>query len=353
MRLQSCLLSTCLLTAALLSLAGCGRNAPIDAVPAPALVRTAIVTSGPGAAAIVTTGITSAKDEARLSFKVGGVIQRITVREGQHVNAGQVLAELVPTEVNAQLAQAQQLNDKAQRDAQRGERLYADQVIPLSQLEDLRTQASVAAAQLQAASFNHGYSNIVAPYSGTILRKLAEEHEVIAPAQPILMLGAANKGMVVRAGLADREVVQLQLGDHAEVRLDAYPDQKLTGSVSEIGGAAQLANGLFPIEVLLDLSSTPLNLVSGLVAQISLQPRHALTQSLAYVPTGAVIAGVGHQASVFVLDHDQARRREVEVAFLTRDQVAVTNGLKVGEQVITGGALYLNDGDAVRVQAAR
>lgn len=345
-------LLTRLISAALLiSLTACGRDVATQSTAAPSIVGTAVVADGPGAAAIVTTGIVTAKDEAKLSFKVGGIVQRIAVREGERVNAGQLLAELVPTEVNAQLTQAQQLNDKAQRDLQRGERLYADQVIPLSQLEDLRTQAKVTAAQLQAASFNHGYASIVAPSTGTILRKLAEEHEVVAPAQPILMLGANNKGFVVRAGLADREAVQLQLSDQAQVQLDAYPGQRFTGRVSEIGGAAQLENGLFPIEIQLDQS--PNSLVSGLVAQVSVQPQHAVTQSLAYVPTGAVIAGIGQRATVYVLDAGKAKRRDIEVAFFTRDKVAVSSGIKSGEQVITDGALYLSDGDAVRVQTAQ
>jgi len=331
-------------------LAACSQQKEVT--PAPTPVHVTAVTSGPGAAAIVTTGVVAAADEAKLSFKVGGVIQRIAVREGEQVKAGQVLAELIPTEINAQLLQAQQLNDKAQRDVERGERLYADQVIALSQLEDLRTQARVAAAQLQAASFNQGYARIVAPSAGTIMRKLAEEHELVAPAQPILMLGAREKGFVVRAALADRDAVQLHVGDTASIRMDAFPAKEFTGKVSEVGGAAQVENGLFPIEVKFD--SVNDNLVSGLVAQLNIQPQQATAQSLLYVPTGAVVSGVGRRANIFVLtdegNKEVAKRRDVDVAFFTRDQVAVRGGVHAGEKVITDGALYLSDGELVSVQ---
>jgi len=324
-----------------------------EVTPAPTPVHVNAVTSGPGAASIVTTGVVAAADEAKLSFKVGGVIQRIAVREGEQVKSGQVLAELIPTEINAQLLQAQQLNDKAQRDVERGERLYADQVIALSQLEDLRTQAKVAAAQLQAASFNQGYARILAPSAGTIMRKLAEEHELVAPAQPILMLGAREKGFVVRAGLSDRDAVQLHVGDAAIIRIDAFPSKEFSGKLSEVGGAAQIENGLFPIEVKLDAVTE--NLVSGLVAQLRIQPQQATAESLLYVPTGAVVSGVGHQANIFVLTDDNnqsiAKKRAVEVAFFTRDQVAIRNGVQAGEQVITDGALYLSDGEHVSVLA--
>ena len=88
---------------------------------------------------------------------------------------GLKLAEIELTEVNAQVEQARQLAEKARRDMERGERLYNDQVISLEQLQDLRTQASVAQAQLNGAEFNRGYAVITAPGDGVILRKLAEE----------------------------------------------------------------------------------------------------------------------------------------------------------------------------------
>jgi membrane fusion protein, multidrug efflux system len=334
-----------------LLLGGCSHQAAPDAVAAPTLVRVIKPVAGPGAAPIVTTGIVTAADEMKLSFKLGGVVQRIAVREGQQVEAGQLLAELVPTEINAQLTQAQQMNDKAQRDLERGERMYADQVIALEQLQDLRTQAKVAAAQLQAASFNSGFARIVAPAGGTVMRKLAEDHEVVAPGQPVLVLGASNRGYVVRAALADREAVQLKVGDRVSVQVDALPGTTLQGQLREVGGAAQTENGLFPVEI--QLEPAQVRLVAGLVAQVSIQSAAASQSSLLYVPTGAVVAGVGRQASVFVVEDDTARKRVVQVAFFTRDQVALREGLTAGDQVVTDGAQYLADGDKVSVQAAQ
>jgi len=332
-----------------LLLTACSKHEAPEAATVPTLVRVATAQTGPGAAPVFSTGIVTAADELKLSFKLGGVIQNIAVRQGDQVKAGQKLAELVPTEINAQLTQAQQLHEKAQRDLERGERLYADQVIALEQLQNLRTQAKVAAAQLQSASFNSGFAQIIAPSSGTIMRKLAENHEVVAPGQPVLMLGASNKGYIVRAALADREAVQVKLGDAATVQLDAVSGRQLTGKVSEVGGAAQAENGLFPIEIQLD--ATDIHLVAGLIAQVSIQP--AATQaSLLYVPTGAVVAGEGRQASIFVLQGDVARKRNVQVAFFTRDQVALREGVNADDKVVTDGALYLSDGDKVSVQAS-
>ncbi|MGC3981476.1 MAG: efflux RND transporter periplasmic adaptor subunit [Steroidobacteraceae bacterium] len=335
-------------SALIVALSACTKSAEQEAVATPTPVRVTKPVNGPGAAPIITTGIVSAADELKLSFKLGGVVQNIAVREGEAVKAGQLLAELVPTEINAQLTQAQQLNEKAQRDLERGERLYADQVIALEQLQNLRTQAKVAAAQLQSANFNSGFARIVAPSAGTVMRKLVQDHEVVAPGQPVLVLGASNKGYIVRAALADREAVQLQIGDAASVQLDALPGKTLAGKLSVVGGAAQLENGLFPVEIQLD--PTDARLVAGLVAQVNIQPAAAKESSLLYIPTGAVVAGVGQQASVFVLQGEAVSKRNVQVAFFTRDQVALRSGLSADDQVVTDGALYLADGEKVSAQ---
>src|SRR6187401_1576557 len=148
-----------------LALAGCKGSAE-DTVIQPTPVRTAAAFTGPAAPTIHTNGLLANKDEIRLAFKVGGVIRNMSVQEGVRVRKGQKLAEIELTEVNAQVEQARQAQEKALRDLQRGERLYADQVITLEQLQDLRTQAAVSDAGLKSAQFNSNYSAIIAPRDG-------------------------------------------------------------------------------------------------------------------------------------------------------------------------------------------
>jgi RND family efflux transporter MFP subunit len=310
-------------------------------------VRAQPAGTGPATPSIATNGIVVTKDEMRLSFKVGGVIRRIAVQEGEAVKRGQRLAEIEPTEINAQVEQARQLAEKADRDLARGERLYADQVISLEQLQDLRTQAALQRAQLRSAEFNQGYAAIVAPRDGVVLRKLSEERELVPAGQPVLVIGAKDRGWVVRAALADREVVQLRLGDPAEIRMDAWPGQKLPGTLVEIASAADEKTGMFPVEVRFD--SVPVQLASGLVAKLSLYPASSRAAQLTYVPIGAVVEGDGDRASVFVVGDGQARRRDVRIAFITEDAVAITEGVAPGETVVTDGALYLEDGERIEV----
>lgn len=191
---------------------GCSKK-PETTVTQPTPVRVGKSTSGPSTPAISTNGIVATKDEMRLSFKMGGVIKAIHVAQGQSVSRGEKLAEIELTEVNAEVEQVQQLELKAKRDLERGERLYADQVISLEQLQDLRTQYAMSAARLKSARFNRGYSVITAPRDGVVLRKFAEERELTAAGAPVLLLGARDRGYVVKAALSDREIVQLKLGD--------------------------------------------------------------------------------------------------------------------------------------------
>ena len=327
-----------------LALAGCNGKATEEA-PAATPVRVAAATTGPAAPTIRTNGLLANKDEIRLAFKVGGVIRKLAVSEGERVRKGQRLAEIEQTEVNSQVEQARQGHEKAQRDVTRGERLYEDKVISLEQLQDLRTQAAMAEAALNSAEFNWNYAAIVAPHDGTVLRRLAEEREPVSAGTPVLVLGAQDQGYIVRTGLADREIVQVRLGDTALVRLDALPDATLNGKVTEVASASDAASGMFRIEVSLDPTDLPLK--SGLVAKLTIVPSSASAGSRVYVPIGAIVEGDGRRARLFVLDKDHARRRDVEVAFIEGDNVALTSGVEPGEQVITDGAQYLEDGEQV------
>jgi membrane fusion protein, multidrug efflux system len=327
-------------------LAGCGApTAQTAAEPTPVRVQAAV--TGPARPPISTNGVVATKDEMRLSFKAGGVIESIRVHEGDAIRRGDKLAEIELTEVNSQVEQVRQLAGKAQRDLGRGERLYADQVISLEQLQDLRTQDALARAQLRSAEFNRGYAAITAPRDGVVLRKMAADREVVPAGQPILTIGARDDGYVVKASLSDRDVVQLKLGDPAEIRMDAYPNETIAGTVSEIAGAADGRSGLFPVEVRFD--STPVRLADGLVAKLKLHPAAARVSRLTYVPIAAIVEGDGDRASVFVVRGDRVRRRPVHVAFIAPQSVALADGLEPGERVVTDGALYLQDEERIEV----
>lgn len=334
------------LIVAFLIVSGCSGTEQ-EAAPAGTPVRVAEATSGPALPPIRTNGVLANADEFRLSFKVGGVVRHIAVNAGDRVRRGQKLAEIEQTEIAAEVEQARQAHEKAKRDFERGERLYRDSVISLEQLEDLKTQTAVAAAGLRAAEFNRTYATIVAPHDGVVLRRLAEERELVAAGAPILVLGAHSAGFVVRASLADREIVQVKRGDSVQVRLDALPGEIVPATITEVASAADAATGLFMIEA--TLNGTELPLKSGLVAKLTIAPAAASASSKVYVPIAAIVEGQGDRASVFVPNEGRAQRRDVKVAFIEGERVALVNGLEAGERVITDGSLYLEEGESISI----
>jgi RND family efflux transporter MFP subunit len=306
-------------------------------------VGTALVIDGPDHAALQLHGVIASRDEQRLAFKIGGVIGRIAVDAGDSVHAGQVLAQIEPAEADAQLAQARELDAKAGRDLERGEHLYKDEVLSLEQLQNLRTQREIAAAQLSAAQFNHGYARIQAPADGVVLYKLAQEHELVNPGQAVLVVSAGQRGYVLRAAVADRELPQLAPGLAATIRIDALPERELTGHLTLQSRASDAASGLFPVEITLD--PLDLRLASGMVASARLQPHSSTT--LPRIPAGALVSAHGMAGSVFVLAAGRAQHRDVDIAFVDGGNVVLRGGLRPGETVITDGAAFLDEGEAV------
>ena len=86
-----------------------------------------------------------------------------------------------------------------------------------------------------------------------------------------------------------------------------------------------------------------------MVAKVSIVPKAATRSTLTYAPIAAVVEGTRDSAAVFVVDGEIARKRSVKVAFISDLGVAIANGLKPGERIVTEGALYLVDGERIRV----
>ncbi len=295
---------------------------------------------------IVATGTFGPKDEIALSFKIGGVVEAVRVDAGATVRAGETLASLHLREIDAGLAKARSAAEKAERDLRRARSLYADSVATLSQLQDAETAWDVAQADLEAASFNRQYAVVTAPSDGVILRRGAEPGETVSPGTTILVLGSRARGAVLRVGLADRDVVRIHRGDTATARFDALPDRVFRGTVTEIGAAAAPGTGTYAVEVGLEGAGA---LSAGMVGRVELFPSTGTPTSV--VPVEAVLEADGDEATVFTLADDgaHARRVRVGVALLDGGKVAVTRGLEGVDAVVTDGAAWLMDGDAVRV----
>lgn len=356
------LLLPLLLPAALVMLGGCGGDtgaqaaAPAAGNAVPVRVVSLGQSAAPGATTLSVSGTLAGKEEVSLAFKIGGVIARIVVDPGQRVRAGQVLAELRPTEIAAQVSTAQQAREKAARDAERVAKLYADSVATLEQLQDSRTALEVANNQLRAAQFNADYAVIRAPGDGVVLTRSAEPGQVVEPGRPILSVRRDGRGMVVRVGLPDRDAVRVRTGDAADVTFDALPGQHFPARVTQRAAAATAGTGDYAVEV--TLGDAARALPSGLVARVALTPAGAVARAntrRVTVPLDALVDADADSAAVFVLaaDRKSVSRQQVKLADVTEalqsSVVPVTSGLTGGEQVVVAGTSRLVHGSRVLV----
>lgn len=293
-------------------------------------------------------GLLGTENEARLSFKTGGIIQRIHVKSGDAVRRGQLLATLDQTEITVGVNQAQLGFDKAKRDFERAKALHRDSVATLEMLQNAQTGLDFAIQTLEAAKFNQAHSSIHATADGFVLAKLMNEGEMAGPGMPILALSTTSgqSKWVLRAGLSDKEWSLIQPDDSATATLDAYPDRIFRGTVTRKSQGADPYSGAFQVEITIDLQD--MKPAAGLFGQATILPRSQGKYWM--LPYEAVLEADGNDAFVFVTnDRKTATKVPVKVAFLDRDKVAISGGLEGFPEVITTGSAYLTDKSPISI----
>ncbi len=345
-----------LLLPGMVLMSGCGKS---EAEPAAMekqvsaniiAVATAPVTRQKLDMPVKVTGVVSSSQEGKPSFKIGGVIERMLVEEGDAVKAGQTLATLIRTEIDAQVQQAETALAKARRDLERVKNLYADSVATLEQLQNASTGVTMAEEAVRIAAFNRDYTTVKAPISGKILKKLVQPGEIVGPGMPVyFILGTAASDWVIKAGLSDRDWARVRTGDPVLIRLDAYPGQTFQGKVTQLADVGNPASGTFDVEIAIQQQGK--RLAAGLIASLEIQTADQPEQTI--IPVEALVESNGAEASVFVLDGRNARLRKVQLSGLKGHSALVSNGLEEAETVITLGAQYLHDGQEVSVNGER
>ena len=313
---------------------------PIKLTPVSTVVR---------AEPVLASGLVSSAEEARLSFKVGGIINRMFVEEGQAVRKGQLLATLDLTEINAQVSQAQFATEKADRDLGRVKSLYADTAATLEQLQNATTGQNVAKQNLTIAQFNRSYAQIHSTVDGTVTRKVTNAGEYVAAGASVYLISSNRRSdWVVRVGVSDKDWARLRLGNWASIALDAYPDRTFSGTVSELAQAADPVNKLYEVEVRINPGAV--KFAPGLFAKVTLVP--AQSRSYTVVPVEAIVEGNGKDGFVYVLADDKkhVRKTPVQIGFLDGDKVLLSNGLSGVKEVVTAGSAFLTEVSSVVVK---
>ncbi|ARU58130.1 RND superfamily NFE family efflux transporter membrane fusion subunit [Oleiphilus messinensis] len=286
------------------------------------------------------------KTTQTLSFKVSGEVNTLQAEEGETVKAGQILAALDQVEIKAQLNKAKSVYEQSKRDLERLESLYQKKVIPLGQLQSAQTELDVAQANLELAKYNQKHSVIRAPQDGTVLTRMIDKNELVAPHQAAFIISGERQGWIIRTQVSDKDIVRVNYGDETKILFDAYPNEHFTGVISEIAAAANPQTLLFEVEI--SLNPTPKKLFSGFLGRMEIHPEQ--TSRVAIVPVEAVVAASRGKAKVFQVNpQNEAELKEVSVAWLDAGRVAIQDGLDAGAQIVTLGATFLQDGSLINI----
>jgi HlyD family secretion protein len=338
--------------------------------PKPVEVRVRAAEVGTVEAIVANTraGTVKACRRAKLAPGTGGQIERLEVRAGDRVAAGQLLLELWNRDIEAQVLLAQReaeageararaacLNaDNAEREAQRQVKLKerrmaseeaVDRAITAAQAgladcEAARATARVSAARVGVAQAELERTRLVAPFPGVVAEVSGELNEYVTPSPPGIPTPPAvdlidDSCFYISAPIDEVDAARVKLGQAARISLDAFGERNLQGEVRRIAPYVldvekQARTVEVEVEILDPAPETPLLAGYSADVEIVIERREGVLS----IPTGAV--RVGEPPSVLLLDPGSGliEAREIETGISNWEQTQVAAGLAAGDQVI-------------------
>jgi HlyD family secretion protein len=331
------------------------------------------------------------EQEVKISPDVSGEIVELTVKEGDHVEKGQLLLRIKPdiyvsqkdrslaaiSSARARLAQSEAQFTQAELSFKRSKQLYDEQTISKSEFEQAQATYTVAKAEVDAAKYavvsaeasvkeaneNLIKTSIYAPMTGTVSMLLVELGERVAGTN--LMAGtellrvADLSRMEAQVQVNENDIVKVHLGDTALIEVDAFLDQKFKGVVTEIANSAkttgvsadQVTN--FDVKILI-LPSSYKKLVDagdpnpfrpGMSATVDIQtdskadiltvPIQSVTTRTDTTKTEAARTNADIRTLVFITDGKYALAKDVKTGIQDNTNIEIQSGVAAGDKVVS------------------
>ncbi len=346
-----------LMLASVLLLAACSRPAP----PEEPVRSVKLLTVGVGAVdtTLEYAGEVRARVESRLGFRVAGKIVQRQAELGQHVRAGQVLAQLDPRDyqlaadaARAQMAAAATQRDLAAADFKRYQALKDQNFISGAELERRDAtlkgaQASLdqARAQLSSQGNQANYTTLVADVSGVVTGIDAEPGQVVAAGTPVVRIAQDGARDVVFAVPEDK-VAQITQGSDVAVR-GWSGGAPLAGRVREVAASADPSTRTFQVKVAIDGAQAP---ALGSTVYVTPQALSHAGMAAIKLPTTA-LRQQGQATAVWVYDaaSGTVKSQVVQIATADGNEAVVASGLTPGMQVVATGVHVLSPGQKVTI----
>ena len=297
---------------------------------------------------IRTTGRLAFNNEYKMSFKTGGVVEAVYVKEGQRVRASKVLAALKLNEIEAKTSQAEIAVKKAKRDYERTDALYADSVATLEQLQNAESQLQNSQHNLQAAQFNLNQSKIIAPANGIIQKILIKENEITGAGNPIIIFGAEDQGKVLVTTISDVDIVKIKLGDKATLHFDAWQETVFNGEILEIEGMASPTTGTYEIKIQVNDPNNQLK--PGFIGSATITS--SIVKKWIEIPIESLVQANKKKGVVYKVENELAVKQEVHVAKILNEKLLIASGLSENDKIIVEGFAKLK-GDSISVKISQ
>ncbi len=311
-------------------------------------VKVAVIRFGETNNEVVATGLLTTENEARLSFKIGGVIEKIFVNEGEFIHKGQVLATLKTAEINSQVEQAKLGFIKAKRDYDRATNLYKDSVATLEQLQNAKTALDIAEQSVDQVSFNSKFASIVAPADGFVTKKNSNAGEVVGPGAPVLAVNESNSksNWLLKVGVSDKDWAGIRPGQKSIVELDAFRGMKFDASVYRKSQAPDATSGSFQVDLKIRFNKEkPAVGMFGKATILS-----GVAGKSIIIPYDALIEADGKSAFVFVpSDSNKVKRVPVTIESFDNNSVVIQSGLDSVREVIVSNSAFLNESSTIAI----
>ena len=339
-----------------------GRRVSVEAPPPQEpIVDVSVVRVGEGAITqrISAPGSLLARRESEIGTMVSGRIERVFVAEGDRVEAGAPLFQIDPephaaalrgAEAGLDLARAERRQIEA--DLARARELERERIVAPQQMDRLATSLAVARARERQAAEAVAIARqdlertrVVAPYAGSVARRLADEGTTaLVQPQTIVLVLQETAALEAKAAIPESQLQSIQPGDPTLLFVEGIADPIET-AVAVVGDTIDPATRTYLVTM--DVANADYRLKAGVFARVEIRPR--ARQSTALVPRAAVRTEEGRNRVLVVRD-GRAQAVPVEVGVVSDELAEIVKGVEVGEPVIVGEAAgALAPGMRVRV----
>ncbi|KII79626.1 efflux RND transporter periplasmic adaptor subunit [Vibrio renipiscarius] len=330
-------------------LTGCGTEAEAPVVQPsvkPALIETITASRGDN---LSFNGVVRAAERADLSFRVGGRLTDILVKEGDRVSQGQLLARLDSRDAEIALASARLELNNIEAEYQRAKAIYEkSKAISKSSLDELTTRFNLAQNRRDEAQRQLDYTRIEAPFDGIIGRKLVDNHMQIQANAVVFTLHDLND-MEVVIHIPDSVMLSGLRSTKAAAELSTIPNQLFDLNLRSYATQADPISQTYAVVLGFENLNGYRVLPGMTVKVLPAEQENNIDNPLITLPITAVVPDNQGKQFVWLVGSDnKVTKRFVEVGALSRDRVVISAHLALGERVVIAGVSSLQEGMEIR-----